>query len=228
MDLHGFNEEEQANMDTEGFVNTNGESAVFFTFDDWGSDVVINDILDVLDKHNVKGTFFALGKYVDIESNISNANPNLLRTIALRGHDIGSHTYDHDKLDTDPEELKISLNKSHMVMDRVIGDLGSLKPYLRPPTLYINKSGLETAFQCGFDYVINGNISTHDYEATSGEELLEGLESELVKKKGNIVVMHMNNQASYTAEALDKFLTKNEQGIYGERYRIEKLSDYLN
>ena len=228
VDLHGFNEEEQAKMDTEGFVNTNGESAVFFTFDDWGSDVVINDILDVLDKHNVKGTFFALGKYVDIESNISNANPNLLRTIALRGHDIGSHTYDHDKLDTDPEELKISLNKSHMVMDRVIGDLGSLKPYLRPPTLYINKSGLETAFQCGFDYVINGNISTHDYEAASGEELLEGLESELVKKKGNIVVMHMNNQASYTAEALDKFLTKNEQGIYGERYRIAKLSDYLN
>lgn len=228
VDLEGFSKQEQSHMDTEGFVNTNGESAAFFTFDDWGSDVVINEILDVLDKHNVKGTFFVLGKYVDVDSDISNANPNLLRTIALKGHDIGSHTYDHDKFDTDPAELKISLNNSYKSMERIIGDLGVLKPYLRPPTLYTNKLGLETAFQSGFDYVINGNISTHDYETGSVEELLEVLESELVKNKGNIVVMHMNNQASYTAEMLDEFLTKNEQGLYGEKYKIAKLSDYLN
>ena len=227
VDLNGFTEKEQSEMDSEGFINTNGESAIFFTFDDWGSDLIINEILDVLDKHNVKATFFVLGKYVDIDSDISNSNPNLLRTIALKGHDIGSHTYDHDKLDTNPEDFRISLNNSYSVMYRIIGDLGTLKPYLRPPTLYTSKSGLETAFQCGFDYVINGNISTHDYEASSSEELLSGLESELVKNKGNVVVMHMNNQASYTPEVLDKFLTKNEQGLYGDKYKIARISDYL-
>ena len=214
-------------MDSEGFINTNGESTVFFTFDDWGSDVIVNEILDILDKHNVKATFFALSKYVDIDSDISNSNPNLLRTIALRGHDIGSHTYDHDKLDTNPADLAISLNNSYSAMYTVIGDLGNLKPYLRPPTLYTSKLGLETAFQCGFDYVINGNISTHDYEASSAEELLDSLESELVENKGNVVVMHMNNQASYTPEVLDEFLTKNEQGFYGEKYKIARISNYL-
>lgn len=227
VDLYGFTEKEQSGMDSEGFINTNGESTVFFTFDDWGSDVIVNEILDILDKHNVKATFFALGKYVDIDSDISNSNPNLLRTIALRGHDIGSHTYDHDKLDTNPAGLAISLNNSYSAMYTVIGDLGTLKPYLRPPTLYTSKLGLETAFQCGFDYVINGNISTHDYEASSADELLDSLESELVENKGNVVVMHMNNQASYTPEVLDEFLTKNEQGLYGEKYKIARISDYL-
>lgn len=227
VDLYGFSENEQLQMDKEGFIDTSGESAVFFTFDDWGSDVVVNELLDVLKKHNVKATFFALGKYVDINSDISNANPNLLRTIALEGHDIGSHTYDHDRLDVDKEKLKVSLNKSYEAMNMVIGDLNSLKPLFRPPTLYINKSGLEAAFESGYDYVVNGNISTHDYEAGSADELLEGMESELVKNKGNVVVMHMNNQASYTAEALDKFLTRNEEGFYGEKFKIAKLSDYL-
>lgn len=226
--LDGFDETEKSYMDKEGFVNTNGKSAVFFTFDDWGSDVVVNEILYVLNKHNVKATFFIVSKYVDVDSDISNVNPNLLRTIALKGHDIGSHTYNHDILDTDPAQLKVSLDNSYMAMDRVIGDLDALKPYLRPPTLYINKSGLKTAFQCGFNYVINGNISTHDYEASSSEEILVSLESELVKNKGNVVVMHINNQASYTAEALDKFLTKNEQGMYGQVYEVTRLSDYLN
>jgi hypothetical protein len=49
----------------------------------------------------------------------------------------------------------------------------------------------------------------------------------LVKGRGNVVVMHMNDQAYYTAEALDIFLTNNEKGLYGEKYKIAKLSDYL-
>ena len=40
--------------------------------------------------------------------------------------------------------------------------------------------------------------------------------------------MHMNNQAYFTPEALDIFLTNNEKGLYGEKYKIAKLSDYLD
>ena len=53
------------------------------------------------------------------------------------------------------------------------------------------------------------------------------MEDGLEKNKGNIFIMHMNNQAYYTPEALDKFLTNNEQGKYGDVYKIAKLSDYL-
>lgn len=228
VNLADFSEEERSVMDKTGAIDTKGESTIFFTFDDWGGDVVVNEILDVLDKHKVKGSFFVISKNIDINSNISNSNPNLLRTIALKGHDIGSHTYNHDMLDTNKDELSISLDRSYSSMANIIGDLNSLKPYFRPPTLLVTKHGLESVFESGYEYAINGNISTHDYASGSSQEIVDYISDSLVKGDGNIVVMHMNNQAYFTPEALDIFLTNNEKGLYGEKYKIAKLSDYLD
>jgi len=227
VDLSDLSEEEQMLMDKTGTIDTNGEDVIFFTFDDWGGDPIVNEILDVLNKHKVKGSFFVISKYTDANSDVSNANPNLLRTIAFNGHDIGSHNYNHETLDTNKNELDISLVKSYDVMANVIGDLNSLKPYFRPPTLLVKREGLAQVFESGFKYSINGNISTHDYESSSSQEIVDSLEENLIKGRGNIVVMHMNNQSYYTAEALDIFLTNNENGVYGTKYKIAKLSDYL-
>lgn len=227
VELDGFTDEEKSKLDQEGTIDTNGEDVIFFTFDDWGGDTIINDILDVLDKHKVKGSFFTISKYIDDNSGISNSNPNLLRTIAIKGHDIGSHNYNHEILEEDKNLLIDSLGKSYDSMANVIGDLNSLKPYFRPPTLYVNKDGLLAVFESGYDYSISGNISTHDYEAESPIEIINNFESQLQDGKGNIVVMHMNNQSYYTAMALDIFLTNNENGVYGKKYKIAKLSDYL-
>ncbi|WP_027623997.1 polysaccharide deacetylase family protein [Clostridium lundense] len=227
IDLSDFSEEEKSYIDKSGTINTNGENVVFFTFDDWGGDPIINEILDVLNKHKVKATFFAISKYADINSGISNANPNLLRTIALNGHDIGSHNYNHELLGTNRQELEESLVKSYDVMESIIGDLDSLKPYFRPPTLLLRKEGLAAVYESGYKYTISGNITTHDYERTSAQDIADYIKDGLAKNKGNVIVMHMNDQAYYTAEALDIFLTNNENGVYKEKYKIKKLSDYL-
>ncbi|MDY4606435.1 polysaccharide deacetylase family protein [Clostridium tertium] len=227
VNLEDFSDDEKINIDKTGTIDTNGESVIFFTFDDWGGDPIVNEILNVLNKHNVKAGFFTISKYVDINSGISNINPNLLRTIALNGHDIGSHNYNHELLDTNKAELEKSLIKSYDVMSNVIGDLDSLRQYFRPPTLLLKKEGLAAVFESGYKYTISGNISTHDYESTSSQEILDAIEPGLVEGRGNIIVMHMNNQSYYTAEALDKFLTNNENGVYGRKYKIAKLSDYL-
>ncbi|MPQ30458.1 polysaccharide deacetylase family protein [Clostridium estertheticum] len=227
VDLSDFNEEEKLSIDRSGTINTNGQNTIFFTFDDWGGDPIINEILDVLNKHKVKAGFFVISKYADITSGISNINPNLLRTIALNGHDIGSHNYNHELLETNKQELGVSLIKSYNVMANIIGDLHSLRPYFRPPTLVLRREGLESVFESGYKYSISGNISTHDYESTSAQEVVNFIQERLVKGSGNVVVMHMNNQAYYTAQALDIFLTNNEKGLYGEKYKVAKLSDYL-
>jgi peptidoglycan-N-acetylglucosamine deacetylase len=227
VNLEDFSDDEKLNIDKTGTIDTNGESVIFFTFDDWGGDPIVNEILNVLNKHNVKAGFFTISKYVDINSGISNINPNLLRTIALNGHDIGSHNYNHELLDTNKAELEKSLIKSYDVMSNVIGDLDSLRQYFRTPTLLLKKEGLAAVFESGYKYTISGNISTHDYESTSSQEILDAIEPGLVEGRGNIIVMHMNNQSYYTAEALDKFLTNNENGVYGRKYKIAKLSDYL-
>lgn len=227
VDLSNFSNTEKQYLDQKGTIDTNGENVIFLTFDDWGGDPEINEILSVLNKHNVHATFFVIAKYTDINSGISNANPNLLRTIALNGNDIGSHNYNHELLGNSRQVLQESLVKSYNVMENIVGDLKSLRPYFRPPTLYPSKEGLESVFESGYKYSISGNITTHDYEKTSAEEIVDYIESGLVKNTGNVVVMHMNDQAYYTAKALDIFLTNNEKGLYGEKYKIAKLSDYL-
>ena len=226
IDISSFTKEEQEKIDREGTINTNGESTIFLTFDDWGGDPIVGEILKVLDKHKVKASFFAISSFADPNSGRSNANPNLLRTIALKGHDIGTHNYDHELLDSDKSVLDSAIPKSYEALYNVIGDLDSLKPYFRAPELLVTRSGMLSIFEGGFKYSISGNITTHDYER-SAEEVLDYVEEQLIPGKGNVLVMHMNNQSYYTAEAIDKLLTNNEEGVYGEVYKVEKLSNKL-
>jgi peptidoglycan-N-acetylglucosamine deacetylase len=226
VDISSFTKEEQEKIDREGTINTNGQSTIFLTFDDWGGDPIVGEILKVLDKHKVKASFFAISSFADPNSGRSNVNSNLLRTIALKGHDIGTHNYDHELLDSDKVILDSAIPKSYEALYNVIGDLDSLKPYFRAPELLVTRIGLLSVYESGFKYSISGNITTHDYEK-SAEEVLDYVEEQLIPGKGNVLVMHMNNQSYYTPEAIDKLLTNNEKGVYGEVYKIEKLSNNL-
>lgn len=227
INLETFKKEEQELLDKSGTIDTKGEDVIFLTFDDWGGDPIINEILKVLDKHKVKGSFFVISKNVEVNGELSNANPNLLRSIALKGHDIGSHNYFHERLDLEKTQLEEALVKSYGAMHQVIGDLSSLKSFFRPPELVVERDGLSAIYESGFDYSVGGNISTHDYESESAEAIVDTIINEIEPGKGNIIVMHMNNQSFYTPEALDIFLTNNENGVYGKKYKIASLSEYL-
>ncbi|MDF2903027.1 MAG: polysaccharide deacetylase [Bacillus sp. (in: firmicutes)] len=70
-------------------VNTN-EKVVALTFDD-GPTKNVDKILPVLDKYNAKATFFLIG-------NELKQNPKLGRKIVESGHQIGNHTYNHERM----------------------------------------------------------------------------------------------------------------------------------
>lgn len=227
-----FNDKELSlQIDRTGVIDTKQKPVIFLTFDDWAGDPTTNKLLDVLDKHQVKGSFFIIAKNVDFQKNISNVNPNLLRAMALKGHDIGSHMYNHETLKASREEVKTSIINSYQIMHQTIGDLPSLKPYFRPPQLLITSHGLQEVMEAGYTYSISGTKSTNDYDKTSEQQILKEMEDQLLdpasKTQGTIFIMHVNDQSSYTAGAVDAFLTKNEQGEYGVKYEIAKLSDYL-
>src|SRR5437016_1339392 len=64
---------------------------VTFTFDGGSTIESGQKILEVLKKHNVKGTFFLTGKFI--------LNyPDFVKQIAKGGHEIFNHTYDHKDL----------------------------------------------------------------------------------------------------------------------------------
>ncbi len=230
--LKGFNYDQVNQLNNVGTIDTNGENTIFITFDDWGSDAPVNQILYVLEKHNVPAAFF-------IRSNFVSHNPNLLRAIAEEGHEVASHTLTHYLVNinhSQVEKLQHELVQSYDELENIIGDLDELKLFFRPPTLAVSKIGIETTLDAGYTYVINGDFSTKDYQAESMEELKDTLDNGLLVngkieklKPGSIVVLHMSDESRFTAEALDAFFTENAKKADDDptKYNFGKLSDYL-
>ena len=240
--LPGFTEEEIEKLDKTGRFTS--DKVLFLSFDDWGSDAAITKLLYVLDKYNVKATFFVRTNYV-LE------NPNLLRAIALAGHDVASHTNSHMVLANTTDEAGVYSNLddkqahklqddfilSYDILQGIIGDIQidnrpSLQTYMRPPTLAVSKKGLEAIFDAGATGAISGDFSTHDYEAKSVAEVVEKMKNGIVMsndeikviQNGSIIVMHMSDEAKYTAEALDEVIPY----YLAKGYHFARISDYLS
>jgi len=230
--LYEFSNEEIEALDKSGSIRTD-DNVIFLTFDDWGSDAAVNKLLYVMEKHNVKATFFTRTNYVEL-------NPNLLRKISLAGHSIASHTNAHIPLpNVSPGDLKTDLVTAYQRMEDIIGDVevdgrASLTTWFRPPTLALNKEGVRTAFDVGHDYFVCGTYSTHDYEAKSAQALYQSISANIVDDSGNlikgsIIIMHFSDSSKFTAEALDILLTENNKKSSSDpsKFRVGNLADYL-
>ena len=64
------------------------ERAVYLTFDDGPIPEVTPWVLELLEKHNIKATFFMVGDNV-------RRHPELLEEVKRRGHSYGNHTMHH-------------------------------------------------------------------------------------------------------------------------------------
>lgn len=239
----GFSKMDIRRLDESGFVHT-VDNVIFLTFDDWGTDAAINKILYVLRKHNALGTFFIL------TNNILN-NPNLLRTIALQGHDIGSHSDKHQAMAVrdsktgkqvniqDREEYRKDFATAYEKLENVIGDVTingkpALTRFFRPPTLAISKMGFESLFETGYEYIISGSGNTYDYEAKNVSQLVKTMKDGVYTqhgevKKGTILIMHMGDSSVYTPIALDILLTANAAKADSDpsKFKVGSLSDYV-
>jgi peptidoglycan/xylan/chitin deacetylase (PgdA/CDA1 family) len=67
-----------------------GASMVAITIDDGPDPQVTPAVLDILERHGARATFFCLGERVM-------RHPAITRDIAARGHEIGNHSYRHLK-----------------------------------------------------------------------------------------------------------------------------------
>ena len=85
--------------------------APYFPMSEWDglerrSPAVISRLLDFLDEREVTGTFFIVGWLAERE-------PAMVRAIADRGHEIGSHGYEHELVGTlGPEGFRASVRQS--------------------------------------------------------------------------------------------------------------------
>ena len=106
--------------------------------DDWGileSRVERNThrMLAILDRHNVKATFFVLGW-------VAERFPQLVREIRGCGHEIGSHTFWHRLVyDLSPDEFRADLCRSRDVLQDLLGEAVTA---FRAPSFSITRHSL--------------------------------------------------------------------------------------
>lgn len=170
---------------------------VVLTFDDGPHPIYTKFILDTLDKHCVKATFFTVGR-------MSVFAPKLLKLAARRGHTIATHTWSHPRdLSKLPiEEAKLEIEKGFVATAHALGE--PIAPFFRFPGL--NDSPDLNAYLAGRD------ISVWSVDVVSGDtvagltpdQLLHDTLDRLRKMGRGVVLFH--DLKSVTTDMLDTFL----------------------
>jgi peptidoglycan/xylan/chitin deacetylase (PgdA/CDA1 family) len=65
-----------------------GKKTIYLTFDDGPIPGITPWVLDLLDKYNIKATFFCVGDNV-------RKHPDIYQMVLDRGHRVGNHTFNH-------------------------------------------------------------------------------------------------------------------------------------
>jgi peptidoglycan/xylan/chitin deacetylase (PgdA/CDA1 family) len=148
---------------------------VALTFDDGPDPNSTPDLLDILDQHQAKATFFVVGANAE-------QHPELVKRIADSGHSIGLHSWDH------PSFPSINWRSRQKQMKKA---WQSVKPYgsklFRPP--YGHQTFLSYCSAIASGYLIIGwNINGEDCYSNSAEYIYTKISSTL--KSGDIILLH--------------------------------------
>lgn len=105
-------------------AHTNSPRKLAITFDDGPNPTITPKLLDLLDRHKAHATFFVIGQY-------ARQQPQLLREVSARGHQIGNHTLTHPNLFwSNPSQTRDELT---LCNDAITSALHTPPKWFRPP-----------------------------------------------------------------------------------------------
>ncbi len=174
----------------------------------WNADD-IDQILEVLDRCNVKTTFFMVGDWVD-------RFPEETKRIAEKGHEIANHSDSHPHVNNLSYEQNVEeIKKCTEKIKTVTGKEVSL---YRCPYGEYNDTSVKAALDNGYK-VIQWSIDTLDYEGLDESQMIDRINKNL--KNGSIILMH--NGTENTANSLEGII----KNIQKKGYNIVKVSDLI-
>ena len=163
------------------------------------SDISAEDfdsMMETLDKHNVKATFFMTGGFVS-------DNPECVKTLVEKGHEPGNHSEHHyDMATITAGEMKTEIMDVHKKVKELTGK--DMKVF-RPPYGSYNNELIDTVYGCDY-YPIQWDVDSLDWKNYGMQNIIDTVCNHKSLDCGSIILCHLG--AKYTSQALDEMLTK--------------------
>lgn len=135
---------------------------------EFGAKVGLPRILDLLDRENVKATFFVPGKVAELY-------PELIKELHRKGHEVGVHGYAHERWnELNYDEEKAILIKSKQILETL---LDTEIVGFRSPAWNLNEHSVDLLLELGFKYdssLMAGDF--HPYYLRTGDRITEQLD----------------------------------------------------
>lgn len=188
------------------------ERYVALTFDDGPTSPYTEQVLEILDEHGVRATFYNLGDQV-------NANPELCRRVVEAGHQVANHTMAHNQLIAiDDAQVREEIVRSAAAIETACGVATT---HIRPPygdfseRSWLASGGTITA-------AIRWSGDSQDWKLPGAEAIVEN--ALLNVHSGTIILMHDGGgDRSQDVEALPTLIDR----LQDEGYELVTVSELM-
>jgi peptidoglycan-N-acetylglucosamine deacetylase len=184
-----------------------GTKQLALTYDDGPNDPHTLRLLEVLARHDVRATFFVIGRYV-------RQRPEIVREVVKAGHVIGNHTFTHPLLTTKSNaEIRRELSDCAAALSDTIGDAftGKAADLFRPPFGGRRPAVLRIARELQLEPVM-WNVTGYDWNAPPAAEIEGKVASQI--RGGDVILLHdgghrqMGADRSQTVIATDHLISR--------------------
>jgi peptidoglycan/xylan/chitin deacetylase (PgdA/CDA1 family) len=186
------------------------DRVVALTFDDGPSPWHTPKVLNELDRHHVKATFFMMGRNVE-------RYPDVARDVLRRGHEIGNHSYSHPKLILmSPQRVRDEIERT----DKLLRDIGvSGEIHFRAP--HASKFiVLPYVLQQMGKLNVMGDVSADEWRQRPAAVMTESILRQV--RPGSIIGMH-DPAGAESLRTLENILP----ALIAQGYRFETVSELL-
>jgi peptidoglycan/xylan/chitin deacetylase (PgdA/CDA1 family)/sulfur carrier protein ThiS len=170
---------------------------VALTFDDGPWPGQTDKVLDVLERENVRATFFMVGRLVD-------KNPKLARRVIEAGHDVGNHTYSHKSLARlSAAGLRKEIRTGRQAIEDVTGKSAS---WMRPPYGAMDSDAWQVVRDMDVRTAL-WDVDSRDWTRPGSKKIAKTVTREV--RPGSVVLFHDGGGDRHqTVEALEPIIRK--------------------
>lgn len=157
------------------------DGEVVLTFDDGPHPKYTVPILDALDEHCTKATFFMVGRQ-------ALAFPQYAREVGRRGHTIGTHTWSHRNLArSSAEQMRAEIELGVSAVQVALG--GPTAPFFRFPYLAAPNTA-QHMLQDRDTANMSIDVDSHDYRTRSPSRVISNVMNGLKMRRKGIILFH--------------------------------------